>query len=237
MAYTVITLGALCVSVAFLMVWSIAKQLLNRRIRTVPIEQRPVEELPAHLKKAFEGSIRQLNDLGFREQSCQLSQSIFGSETAPDVGSAMHERSKPCDGERSSVQSPGSAITSCDVYEPGPGRRAVFVFQLAKPSLCRRNAGIHLPRHANDGCEGRLPFTSAEQIQHRARPCHPRPSDTLVGRAAIHRSLLEIPSRRSMDTPSVGRRVPFPSRSGISSSHASSNRRDSRETVSAKEAT
>jgi hypothetical protein len=83
MAYTVITLGALCVSVAFLMVWSITRQLLNRRIRTVRIEQRPVEELPAHLKKAFEGSFRQLYDLGFREQSCQLSQSIFGSETSP----------------------------------------------------------------------------------------------------------------------------------------------------------
>jgi Zn-dependent protease len=83
MAYTVITLAGLCVSVAFLMVWSIARGLLNRRIRTVPVELRPVEELPAHLRQAFEGSIRQLNDLGFREQSCQLSQSIFGSDTAP----------------------------------------------------------------------------------------------------------------------------------------------------------
>jgi Zn-dependent protease len=83
MAYTLITLLVFSLSIGFVLVWSVARQLMNRRIRLGRIEWRPASELPERYRAAFEGPLEVLRELGFREADCQLAESVFGGAAVP----------------------------------------------------------------------------------------------------------------------------------------------------------
>lgn len=83
MAYALLTLLVFVLSIGFVVLWSVARQLLNRRIRMGGLESRPASELPARYRTAFEGPMQQLRELGFREADCQLAKSIFGGAAVP----------------------------------------------------------------------------------------------------------------------------------------------------------
>jgi Zn-dependent protease len=81
--YSILTALALCLSMGFVVLWSVARQLMNRRIRLARVELRPISELPSHYKVTFEEPLERLRELGFRELDCQLSESIFGAAKVP----------------------------------------------------------------------------------------------------------------------------------------------------------
>jgi Zn-dependent protease len=80
MTSTVVPLLAVGASVIFILLWSVARHLMTRRIKMSHVEAQPLEEMPPHLRRAFEEALNRLGQLGFRAQHCEVSDSIFGAK-------------------------------------------------------------------------------------------------------------------------------------------------------------
>jgi Zn-dependent protease len=76
------SLLAVALSIGFILLWSLTRQLLKQRIGLGRVDHKRLDELPPHLAAAFAETVNRLRDLGFREEDCHLTQPMFGTTTA-----------------------------------------------------------------------------------------------------------------------------------------------------------
>jgi Zn-dependent protease len=78
MTHTVVLLLAFGASIVFILLWAAARQLMAQPIKPGGVEACPLEEMPPHLRRAFEEPLNALGQLGFHAEHCEVGNSIFG---------------------------------------------------------------------------------------------------------------------------------------------------------------